>query len=57
MHADTRDAAIETMKNTLSAARIEGVETTVPLHLAVLDSEAFRSGDYDTASIPGWQED
>ena len=34
-----------------------GDETTVPLHLAVLDSEAFRSGDYDTASIPGWQED
>jgi acetyl-CoA carboxylase biotin carboxylase subunit len=53
-HADTRAAAIETMKNALGAARIDGVATTLPLHLAVLDSDAFQSGDYDTASIPGW---
>jgi biotin carboxylase len=38
----------------LSAARIEGVATTVPLHLAVLASEAFRAGRYDTSGIPGW---
>ena len=36
------------------AARIEGVATTIPLHLAVLASAEFRRGDYDTASIPGW---
>ena len=57
VHADTREQAIETMKHTLSNARIEGVSTTIPLHLAVLDSERFRSGDYDTGSIPGWQEE
>ena len=54
-HADTRERAIDTMIATLSKARIEGVATTIPLHLAVLDSARFRSGDYDTASIPGWQ--
>ena len=53
-HADTREAAIETMLTTLRSARIEGVATTVPLHLAVLDSTEFRSGDYSTLSIPGW---
>jgi hypothetical protein len=31
------------------------VATTLPLHLAVLASEAFRRGEYDTSSIPGWE--
>ena len=54
VHADSREAAIETMRNTLRASKIEGVPTTVPLHLAVLASDEFRSGNYDTGSIPGW---
>jgi acetyl-CoA carboxylase biotin carboxylase subunit len=53
-HGQTRAEAIETMTAALSAARIEGVATTIPLHLAVLASDAFRAGDYDTGSIPGW---
>jgi acetyl-CoA carboxylase biotin carboxylase subunit len=51
---ETRHDAIETMLACLRAARVEGVATTIPLHLAVLDSAAFRAGEYDTASIPGW---
>ncbi len=54
VHADTREQAIETMTRTLEGANVAGVKTTVPLHLAVLASEPFRSGNYDTASIPGW---
>jgi acetyl-CoA carboxylase biotin carboxylase subunit len=53
-HGETREEAIETMLACLRAARVEGVATTIPLHLAVLDSAAFRAGEYDTASIPGW---
>ena len=53
-HGKTRDEAIATMVRSLSAAKVEGVHTTIPLHLAVLESEAFRSGDYDTQAIPGW---
>ncbi len=53
-HGDTRDEAIETMLRALQASRVEGVSTTIPLHLAVLDSPEFRSGEYDTGSIPGW---
>jgi hypothetical protein len=30
------------------------VATTLPLHMAVLESEAFRRGEYDTSAIPGW---
>jgi len=55
VHAKTRSEAIQTMHETLQAARIEGVCTTIPMHLAVLDSERFQSGDYDTGSLPGWQ--
>jgi acetyl-CoA carboxylase biotin carboxylase subunit len=52
VHAATRDEAIETMLRTLRATKIEGIATTVALHLRVLDSAAFRSGQYDTRSIP-----
>jgi acetyl-CoA carboxylase biotin carboxylase subunit len=55
-HAPTRDAAIATMLRCLRAARIEGVATTIPLHIAVLESPEFKSGDYDTRSIPGWKQ-
>ncbi|QDV06415.1 2-oxoglutarate carboxylase small subunit [Planctomycetes bacterium Poly30] len=54
VHAATRADAITTMENTLGAARIEGIATTIPLHLAVLGSPEFRSGQYDTRTIPGW---
>jgi acetyl-CoA carboxylase, biotin carboxylase subunit len=40
---------------TLRASRIEGVATTIPLHVTVLESAEFASGNYDTRSIPGWK--
>ena len=51
---ETRADAIATMQASLRAAEIHGVATTIPLHLAVLASPEFQSGDYDTRSIPGW---
>jgi acetyl-CoA carboxylase biotin carboxylase subunit len=51
---ETREIAIDTMLANLRAVKIEGVSTTIGLHLAVLESETFRRGEYDTASIPGW---
>lgn len=53
-HGEDRAAAIETMLRALRAARVEGVATTIPLHLAVLESEAFRTSQFDTRTIPGW---
>ncbi len=49
-----RDQALETMVRALESSRVEGVATTLPLHLAVLGSAAFRAGDYDTSVLPGW---
>ena len=50
---EDRATAIATMQNTLGDARVEGISTTIPLHLAVLASDEFQSGKYDTRSIPG----
>ncbi|HEY5943879.1 MAG TPA: biotin carboxylase N-terminal domain-containing protein [Kofleriaceae bacterium] len=50
----TRDEAIAKMVGALTAFSVEGVPTTIPMHLAILKSEAFRTGAYDTRSIPGW---
>jgi acetyl-CoA carboxylase biotin carboxylase subunit len=49
-----RADAIDRMITALSAFEVAGVPTTIPMHLAIMRSEAFRSGRYDTRSIPGW---
>jgi len=49
-----RPDAIARMTQALSAFIVEGVPTTIPMHLAILASPAFRAGDYDTRAIPGW---
>ncbi len=51
---EDRDAACDTMITALEELRCEGVETTVPMHLEILASEAFRSSRYDTRAIPGF---
>ena len=51
---DTRDQAIDRMIVALQDLVCEGVPTTVPVHLAILRSPAFRNHHYDTRSIPGW---
>lgn len=50
VHAPSRDAAIENMVAALSRFHVEGVPTTIPMHLRVLSSDAFRTGRYDTRS-------
>jgi len=54
VRAATRDEAIAKMIGALGAFVVEGVPTTIPMHVAILESEAFRTGAYDTRSIPGW---
>jgi acetyl-CoA carboxylase biotin carboxylase subunit len=54
-HGKTREEAIATMLRTLAESKVEGVPTTIPLHIAVLDSAEFRAGKYDTRALPGWK--
>ena len=49
-----RPACIERMIRALETLVLDGVPTTRPLLLAVLRSEAFRRGEHDIRSIPGW---
>ena len=50
-HGPDRAAAIRTVVEALRAFSIEGVKTTIPLHLRVLATEAFASGTYDTRLV------
>jgi acetyl-CoA carboxylase biotin carboxylase subunit len=50
----TRDEAADRMIAALESIRCEGVPTTIPMHLAVLRSPAFRTHAYDTRTIPGF---
>jgi acetyl-CoA carboxylase biotin carboxylase subunit len=54
VHAADRAAAIDRMMAALSVFEVAGVPTTIPMHLAILGSAAFRANRYDTRSIPGW---
>ena len=48
VHDDDRRAAIERMRRCLELTVIEGVKTTLPLHLRILADPDFRNGRYDT---------
>ncbi|MBI2868385.1 MAG: acetyl-CoA carboxylase biotin carboxylase subunit [Chloroflexi bacterium] len=47
-----RDEAIGRMKRALFEYVLEGPVTNIPFHLAVLENEVFRKGDYSTKFIP-----
>jgi acetyl-CoA carboxylase biotin carboxylase subunit len=49
VHARTRDLAIARMKRALEAMVIEGIKTTVPLHLKIMDDPKFRAGEISTS--------
>ncbi|MFN7251144.1 MAG: acetyl-CoA carboxylase biotin carboxylase subunit [Anaerobacillus sp.] len=44
----TRSEAIAKMKRALQEFVIEGIDTTIPFHLKLLDNETFVSGDFNT---------
>ncbi len=46
-----RDEAIVRGRRALEEYRLEGINTTIPLHLRLLGEEAFLSGDYDTSYL------
>jgi len=48
VHARTRELAIARMKRALEAMVIEGIQTTIPLHLKIMDDPKFRAGEIST---------
>ncbi|WHY95911.1 acetyl-CoA carboxylase biotin carboxylase subunit [Peribacillus simplex] len=48
VHATTREEAIEKMKRALGEFVIEGISTTIPFHIKLLQHEQFVSGEFNT---------
>ena len=46
--AQTREEAINTMSRALSEYVIEGIKTTIPFHLQLMQNEDFRKGNFTT---------
>jgi acetyl-CoA carboxylase biotin carboxylase subunit len=51
-HGSDRGEAIETTRRALEAFKVEGVKTTIPIHMDILASDEFRRGTYSTRFIP-----
>jgi len=47
-HGRTRNEALARMKRALEEFVVEGVKTTIPLHLKIIATEAFKSGHFST---------
>jgi acetyl-CoA carboxylase biotin carboxylase subunit len=53
VHAGDRDAALAGAREALGSLRIEGIKTTIPFHLRMLDDPGFRAGEYDIDHLAG----
>jgi acetyl-CoA carboxylase biotin carboxylase subunit len=48
VHARTRELAIARMRRALEMMTIEGIKTTIPLHLKIMNDEQFQKGNFST---------
>lgn len=53
--AQTREEAIDTMHRALSEYVIEGVKTTIPFHLQLMQNENFRKGNFTTKFLESFK--
>ena len=54
VHRKTRDEAVAVMRRALSEFVVEGVHTTIPLHLAIFDHTQYIKGQVDTTFIESY---
>ncbi len=54
VHASTREEAIARMRHSLAGFVIEGVHTTIPFLLQVMDHPGFIAGEVDTKFLERW---
>ncbi|WP_261129391.1 acetyl-CoA carboxylase biotin carboxylase subunit [Bacillus sp. Marseille-Q3570] len=53
-YGKTREEAIRRMKRALSEFVIEGVDTTIPFHMRLLEHEKFNSGEFNTKFLENY---
>jgi acetyl-CoA carboxylase biotin carboxylase subunit len=51
VHARDRQAAIARMRRTLEMTVVDGIKTSVPLHLRILEDAEFRAGRFSTSFL------
>jgi acetyl-CoA carboxylase biotin carboxylase subunit len=56
VYGETRESALDRLGAALAELRIEGIKTTVPLHLALLESPEVRSAHVHTQFLEPWLE-
>jgi len=50
-HGNTREEALLRMNRALEEFIIEGINTTIPFHLKVINTEKFKNGNYHTGLL------
>lgn len=53
-HGVDREDAINKLKTALETMKLEGLKTTIPLHLALIDDPSVRAGDFHTQWLEPW---
>jgi acetyl-CoA carboxylase biotin carboxylase subunit len=51
VHASTREQAIARMRRALGEYMINGIKTTIPLQLEIMQNKDFIAGKYDTGFL------
>ena len=57
VHAPNRELAIARMRRALEAMVVEGIKTTIPLHLKIMDDANFRAGEFSTKFMENFLSD
>ena len=55
-YGEDRDVAIKNLLEALKKTECNGIETTIPMHIAVLASKEFQESRYFAGEIPGWSQ-
>ncbi len=52
VRGETRDEAVAKLRTALHEFEVEGIKTNIPFLRRLVDSEGFRSGEFDTGWVP-----
>jgi acetyl-CoA carboxylase biotin carboxylase subunit len=55
VRAPSREEALIRCRRALEEFTVEGIKTTIPFHLKLMDDEKFKSGDFDTSFMESFE--
>jgi acetyl-CoA carboxylase biotin carboxylase subunit len=54
VYGTNRENCIRRLKRALEEFVVDGMKTTVPLHQQIIETDAFKSGDYTIKWLESW---